>query len=283
MSVDAHVHLWGWRELAVYEWLTPTMEKIRRPFVPDELLPLLRAHGFDGAVLVQTCSSLEETRDLLALAAATDFLAGVVGWVDLTSPELAETVAELETRPDGRYLVGIRHQVHDEADPDWLRREDVRRGLRTLQEAGLAYDVLVRTRELPAALDTARAFPELRLVIDHIAKPPIASGELEPWAERMAPFAELEHVFCKVSGLVTEADWERWTADDLAPYVRSVAAWFGEDRLIFGSDWPVCTLAASYDEVVQACERALGELGASARGKIFGDNAARFYRLPLER
>ncbi len=283
MRIDAHAHLWGRRELAAYEWMTPAMEKIRRPFTPDELLPLLRAHGFDGAVLVQTYSSLEETRDLLALAAATDLFAGVVGWVDLTSPEVADIVAELERRPGGRYLVGIRHQVHDEADPDWLRREDVRRGLRTLQEAGLAYDVLVRTRELPAALDTAQGFPELRLVIDHIAKPPIASGELEPWAERMAPFAELEHVFCKVSGLVTEADWERWTADDLVPYVRFVAEWFGEDRLIFGSDWPVCTLAASYDEVVRACERALGELGASARRKVFGDNAARFYGLPLER
>jgi L-fuconolactonase len=170
--------------------------------------------------------------------------------------------------------------VHDEPDPDWLLRDDVRRGLRALEEVGLVYDLLVRTRELPAALDVATRFPDLPLVIDHIAKPPIASGELEPWAERMAPLAKLEQVRCKVSGLVTEADWGRWTVADLRPYVERVADWFGEDRLIFGSDWPVCTVAASYDEVVAACEDALGELADSARAKIFGDNAVAFYGLP---
>jgi L-fuconolactonase len=280
MRVDAHVHFWGHAELAAYEWMTPELDAIRRPFGPGELRPLLAAHGFEHAVLVQTHSSVDETRGFLALAAETDFVAGVVGWVDLTSPHVADTVAELQARPDGRYLVGLRHQVHDEPDPDWLLRSDVRRGLRALEEAGVAYDVLVRTRELPAALDMARAFPGLRLVIDHVAKPRIASGETEPWAERMAPFAELDHVFCKVSGLVTEADWRHWTPGDLAPYAGRVAAWFGEDRLLYGSDWPVCTLAASYDEVVGACERAIGDLDETARAKLFGENAARFYRLP---
>jgi L-fuconolactonase len=282
MRIDAHVHFWGRPQLAIYDWMTPEMEAIRRPFAPDELRPLLAAHGFDHAILVQTHASVDETRAFLELAAATDFVAGVVGWVDLTSPKIADTLAELRARPDGRYLVGARHQVHDEPDPDWLLRDDVRRGLCALGEAGLAYDVLVRTRELPAALDTARAFPGLRLVIDHIAKPPIASGEIEPWAERMAPFAELEHVFCKVSGLVTEADWQNWATDDLVPYARRVAEWFGESRLLYGSDWPVCTLAASYDEVVHACERSLGELGRSAHAKLFGENVVRFYRLPLQ-
>jgi L-fuconolactonase len=252
VRVDAHVHFWGPRELAGYEWMTPAMEAIRRPFAPEDLRPLLDAHGFDRAVVVQTYSSVDETRGLLELARRTDFLAGVVGWVDLTSPEVAVTVAELRDGP----LVGIRHQVHDEPDPEWLLRDDVRRGLGALEAAGLTYDLLVKTRELPAALDVARRFPGLPMVIDHVAKPPIASGELELWAERMAPFAELEHVRCKVSGLVTEADWERWTVDDLRSYVERVAEWFGEDRLVFGSDWPVCTLAASYDEVVRACEDA---------------------------
>jgi L-fuconolactonase len=275
LRVDSHVHFWGPRELAGYDWMTPEMDAIRRPFAPDDLRPLLHAHGFDRAVVVQTYSSVDETRGFLELAARDDLVAGVVGWVDLTSPDVGETLAEL----GGGALVGIRHQVHDEPDPEWLLRDDVRRGLRALQEAGLTYDVLVKTPELPAALDAARRFPDLPMVIDHIAKPPIASGELEPWAERMAPFAELDHVRCKVSGLVTEADWESWTVDDLRPYVERVADWFGDDRLLFGSDWPVCTLAASYDEVVRACEDALGGLGRSARDRIFGANAASFYRL----
>jgi L-fuconolactonase len=251
------------------------MDVIRRPFAPDELRPLLAGHGFDAAVVVQTYSSVEETRALLELAAHADVVAGVVGWVDLTSPEVATTLAELRDP----HLVGIRHQVHDEADPEWLLRDDVRRGLRAVQRAGLAYDVLVKTPQLPAALDAARRFADLPMVIDHIAKPPIAAGELEPWAERLAPFAELEHVHCKVSGLVTEADWRTWTVDDVRPYVERVAEWFGEERLLFGSDWPVCTLAASYAEVVRACEDALGELGQTARDKIFGGNASAFYGL----
>jgi L-fuconolactonase len=174
-------------------------------------------------------------------------------------------LAELAT---SGLLVGVRHQVHDEPDPDWLVRDDVQRGLRAVEEAGLAYDLLVRPRELPAALRVARAFPGLRLVIDHIGKPPIASGELEPWARSMAPFADCGHVFCKISGLVTEADWQRWTAADLAPYLGRVHEWFGERRLLFGSDWPVCLLAASYEDVVRAYEPA-----------PFAANAKRFYRL----
>ncbi len=262
--------------------MTEEMAAIRRPFGPDELRPLLAAHGIDHAILVQTYSSVEETRDFLALAATTDVIAGVVGWVDLTDPRVSDTLAEMRAGIGGSFLVGVRHQAHDEPDPNWLLRDDVRRGLRAVQDAELAYDLLVRARELPAALDTARAFPELRMIIDHIAKPSIATGELQPWAERMTSFAELEHVSCKISGLVTEADWERWTPEDLVPYARVVAEWFGEDRLLYGSDWPVCTLAASYGEVFEACESALGELAAPARAKIFGRNARAFYLLPIE-
>ena len=276
MRIDAHVHVWGRDELARYTWMTAEMEAIRRPFGLDELEPLLAANDFDHVVLVQTCPSLEETRALLELAAVAPHVAGVVGWVDLTSSDVAETLADLRARTGGRHLVGIRHQVHDEADPEWLLRDDVRRGLRALQDAALAYDVLVRTRELPATLHMARAFPELRLVVDHIAKPPIASGELEPWAGRLAALARLEHVSCKLSGLVTEADWRRWRPEDLAPYADRVVGWFGEDRLLFGSDWPVCTLAASYDEVVAVAERAVGR-----SAKVFGANAASFYALSL--
>jgi L-fucono-1,5-lactonase len=282
LRVDAHVHVWGTAELETYEWLSEEMAAIRRPFSIADLRPLLREHAFDGAVLVQTWSSLDETRRFLELAETRDVVAGVVGWVDLTSPDVADTIADLRSGPGGRYLVAVRHQVHDEPDPDWLRRDDVRRGLRAVQEAGLAYDLLVRTRELPAAIDVARAFPELRLVVDHLAKPPIAAGELEPWATLMTQLAELEHVCCKVSGLVTEADWSAWTVDDLVPYVRRVADCFGEDRLLYGSDWPVSMLAASYDRVLEACEVALGPLDERGRANIFGGKAVACYQLPLE-
>jgi L-fuconolactonase len=249
--IDTHVHFWD----GPLEWMTDELAALRRPFGPDDLRPLLAAHAIERAVVVQASASLAETQRFLALAAADDLVAGVVGWVDLTAGDVADVLAEL--RQSGR-LVGVRHQVHDEPDPEWLLREDVQRGLRAVEEAGLAYDLLVRPRELPAALEVARRFDGLRLVIDHLAKPPVASRELEPWAARMAPFGELDHVCCKVSGLVTEADWERWSPDDFVPYVSRVADWFGEERILFGSDWPVCLLAASYDAVVGVFEHTVG-------------------------
>ncbi len=263
--IDAHVHVWDDRLLEGYGWMTDRMSAIRRPFGLEELRPHLEANAIDSVVLVQTCSSLDETRDLLELAETSDLAAGVVGWADLTDPRVADVIDELRTGPGGDALVGLRHQVHDEPDHEWLLRPDVRLGLRVVEQAGLAYDLLVRPRELPAALDVARAFVGLRFVIDHIGKPPIATDELEPWASRMAPFAELDHVACKVSGLVTEADWERWTASDLEPYLSRVVDWFGPSRIVFGSDWPVCLLAASYDEVVATAEQALGPLAPLER------------------
>jgi len=276
--IDAHQHFWD-TERAEYPWMTKEQSSIRRPFTPEDLRPLLRAIGVDYTVLVQTRSSLPETDEFLEIAANTDFVAGVVGWVDLTAPDARSTIRALQEGSAGTFLVGIRHQVHDEPDPAWLTREDVRRGLEAVAEADLAYDLLVRTRELPSALEVCRRIPAARFVIDHIAKPPIASGEIDAWAEAMAPFSELGNVYCKVSGMVTEANWRGWTVDDLIPYVRRVVGWFGEDRLMFGSDWPVCLLAASYGQVVDAYGQALGELGAEARRKVMGDNAIRFYRL----
>jgi L-fuconolactonase len=255
--------------------MTPEMGAIRRPFGPHDLEPHLEQHRFDCALLVQTYSGVDETRRYLELAASTAFLGGVVGWVDLAATDVSETLAELREGPGGRHLVGIRHQVHDEPDVEWLLRPEVMRGLRALAAAGLAYDVLVRTRELPAAIDVARAVPELRLVVDHIAKPPIATGEREPWAQRLRELARNEHVYCKLSGLVTEADWASWKPDHVRPYASRVIDWFGEDRLIFGSDWPVCTLAASYDQVVALAE----ELVGAENERVFGGNAQRVYGL----
>ena len=279
IRVDAHHHFWPQPTRFAYPWMTDELAALRRPFGPDDLRPLIESREIDWTVLVQTRSSLDETRDFLAIAERTDFVAGVVGWVDLTAPHVDRVLSDLKSTPAGQWLVGIRHQVHDEPDRDWLLRSDVQRGLRAVQQTGLAYDLLLRPRELPAALQVARAFPDLRLVIDHIAKPEIADGTLEPWATDMASFAALPHVYCKLSGMVTEADWQQWKPSDLRPYVERVVGWFGEDRLMFGSDWPVCTLAASYEQVHDALAEVLAGIGLSesAQGKIFGENARRFY------
>jgi L-fuconolactonase len=271
--VDSHQHFWD-PSAATYSWMTDEVDSIRRRFMPDDLQPLLIANGVDLTVVVQARSDLEETRELLRLAAATDFIAGVVGWADLTSPALADELVSLQNAEGGDRLVGIRHQVHDEPDARWLLRDDVLRGLHFVRDAGLVYDLLLRPRELPAALQAVRAVDGLRFVIDHIAKPRIAAGPNDPdWERGLAAFADLDNVGCKVSGLVTEADWESWRIDDLAPYVEKVVSWFGEDRLLLGSDWPVCTLAASYDEVIQVARTLLpGE-------KPFGANAIEVYGL----
>jgi L-fucono-1,5-lactonase len=276
--VDAHQHFWD-PVRAHYPWMTEELAPIRRRFAPEDLRPLLSERGVDFTVLVQTRSSLDETWDFCRTASSTDFVAGVVGWVDLRDSGVSRTLRALRSSPEGAFLIGVRHQVHDEPDPDWLLREDVRRGLRALEEADLAYDFLVRTRELGAALRTARDFPRMRFVIDHIAKPPIRTGAQGDWAAAMAPFSELGNVSCKLSGMVTEADWAGWRSDDLLPYVRRVVGWFGEDRLMFGSDWPVCLLAGSYARVFDALLHALGDVSPRTKEKILGGNALRFYRL----
>jgi L-fuconolactonase len=260
--------------------MTEALAPIRRRFGPEDLEPLLAANGIDRTILVQTRSRIDETREFLATAAQHDFIAGVVGWVDLTG-DVAQQVAWLRAGPGGAKLVGIRHQVHDEGDPQWLGKKDVRRGIAAVGKAGLAYDILVRTRELPAALALVKALPDMRFVIDHIAKPPIASGATSEWAAALKPLAAYPNVFIKLSGMVTEADWKHWTARDLTPYVQRVLEWFGPERCVFGSDWPVCLVAASYAHVIDACGQALGDLPVEDRERIFGGNAVELYRLPV--
>jgi L-fuconolactonase len=277
--VDAHHHFWD-PARAEYPWMTDALAPIRRRFGPEDLRPLLAANGIDQTILVQTRSSADETREFLATAAEHEFIAGVVGWVDLTAPNVAEQLASLRAGPGGTKLVGIRHQVHDEADPEWLGRKDVRRGLAAIGAAKLTYDILVRTRELPAALAMVRSLPDSRFVVDHIAKPPIATGAIDEWAARLEPLAAYRNVYCKLSGMVTEADWKRWTARDIRPYVTRVLEWFGAERCVFGSDWPVCLVAASYAHVVDACGQAIGDLPPADRERIFGGNAVALYGLP---
>jgi L-fuconolactonase len=248
---------------------------IRRPFGPKELAPFLASAGIDRTVLVQTISSVDETREFLKTAASTDFVAGVVGWVDLTDPSAADVLAELRAGPGGSLLVGIRHQVHDEPDPRWLLRDEVRRGIRAVGDAGLVYDLLVRTRELPAAVELVSDFPDIGFVLDHIAKPRIAAGprDLE-WEQAMVPLAANENVNCKLSGMMTEAEWTAWTPQQLQPYVTRVLDWFGPDRCMFGSDWPVSLLASDYARTVTTMKALVGE-----SEYVFGGTATRVYGL----
>jgi L-fuconolactonase len=276
--VDAHHHFWD-PSRADYPFLTEDLAPIRRAFGPSDLAPLLAASGIDATILVQTRSSLEETEELLATAAATPFIRGVVGWVDLRDPAVGVTIARLRAGPGGGHLVGIRHQVHDEEDPDWLVGDDVRRGIREVGRAGLAYDLLVRSREMPAARKVVAALPEVRFVVDHLAKPPIRDGAFEPWADLVAGLGGLLNTWWKLSGLVTEADWNDWRPAELRPYVDHVLAVVGPERLMFGSDWPVCLVAASYDEVVAAARETLVGLSEVERAAVFGANAAAVYGL----
>jgi L-fucono-1,5-lactonase len=277
--VDAHQHFWD-PTRATYPWMVgEALDPVRRPFTPDDLAPELAAQGISGTVLVQTISSEDETREFLALAEGTDFIWGVVGWVDLTSARVAEDLDALIAGPGGKRLVGIRHQVHDESDPEWLCRADVRRGLAAVKERGLTYDLLVRARELPAAIETVQALPDLQFVLDHIAKPRIAAGMDVEWQERMPALAALPNVGAKLSGMVTEANWASWTPADLRPFVASVVEWFGAERLMFGSDWPVCLLATSYEGVVRGLKEALGPISSAETARIFGLTAVSLYRL----
>lgn len=279
--VDSHHHFWTPGRYDYYWMNGPELDPIRRPFGPADLQPLLTSSGVDFTVLVQTVSSVEETREFLAIARDTPFVAGVVGWVDLTDPHVGQTLDDLKAGPGGRYLVGIRHQVHDEPDDIWLLRPDVQRGLQAVGHAGLGYDLLLRPRELPAALEVVKAHPHARFVIDHLAKPDIATGEIAEWTRLISPFGEQTHVSCKLSGMVTEANWTSWTPADLRPYVATVLDVFGVERVMFGSDWPVSLLAADYARVKSALEQALPQLSSADAAAIFGGNAIRFYRLDV--
>ncbi|SOE54235.1 L-fuconolactonase [Streptomyces sp. OV198] len=279
MRVDAHHHVW---DLSVrdQDWITgPELQPLRRDFGVADLAPQARAAGVDRTVLVQTITVPEETPEFLALAARSELIAGVVGWTDLTRPDVADELARLRELPGGRHLKGIRHQVQGETDPEWLLRPDVRDGLAAVAEAGLVYDLVVLPHQLPACIRAAADHPGLTFVLDHLGKPPIATGVLQPWATAVRALAELPNTVCKLSGMVTEADHAKWTVDGLRPYADTVLDAFGPGRLMFGSDWPVCTLAASYGQVVDAAEELTGGLGAEERAEVFGGTATRVYRV----
>jgi L-fuconolactonase len=277
-KVDAHHHVW---DLTVREqtWMIgPELDPIRRNYSIEDLAPLAAAADVASTVVVQTVSLLDETVELLEVAAGNDLVAGVVGWVDLTAPDIADTLAALRERADGAYLKGIRHQVHDEPDLDWLLREDVQRGLTAVAEAGLVYDLLTKTPHLPAAIHTVRAFPQLTFVVDHISKP-VIGDPLGPWATQLRELAALPNVTCKLSGMVTEAPWSTWKPADLQPYADTVLEAFGPSRVMFGSDWPVCLLAATYPQVLELAETLTTQLTPTEQTAIFTTTATNTYNL----
>ncbi|MFJ2786051.1 amidohydrolase family protein [Streptomyces sp. NPDC093249] len=277
--VDAHHHLW---DLAVrdQEWITgPALAPLRRTFTERDLRAEAEAAGVTATVLVQTVTVAEETPEMLRVARDSDLVAGVVGWTDLTAPGVADVLAALREGPGGRRLVGVRHQVQSEPDPEWLLRPDVLRGLRAVAGAGLAYDLVILPHQLPAAAGAAAELPELTFVLDHGAKPPVAGGETAPWAAGLREFAARPNTVCKLSGLVTEADWHTWSLRDLRPYADVLLDAFGPARLMFGSDWPVCTLAASYGRTLAVAERLTDALSRTERAAVFGGTATRAYRL----
>jgi L-fuconolactonase len=280
-TVDAHHHLWDLK-IRAQEWLrAPELKPIWRDFPFDELEPEARAAGVDRTILVQVAASADETREFLAYAACNPLIGGVVGWMDLTAEDPAAGLDALRAGPGGHTLRGIRHLVQDEPDPAWLTRTDVQRALRAIADAGLPYDLLVKPSQAVAALEVVRAIPELTFVLDHLGKPPIAAAASpDPhWATWLRHLAAESNVVCKLSGLVTEADWNTWTIGDLKPYADTALEAFGPDRLMFGSDWPVCLLAGTYSEVFDAARTLTEDLTDDDRAAVFGGTAARVYDL----
>ena len=275
--IDAHQHFWNPKR-GDYGWLTPERGPLFRPFGPDELRPLLEEAGVQGTVLVQAAPTVAETEYMLGLADATDFVLGVVGWFDFENPEALAEVDRLARHPK---LKGFRPMIQDIADPLWMLSARLDWAYKAIIAHDLAFDALVRPQHLDALLNLLTRYPELRAVVDHGAKPAIRDRAFEDWAAAMARIAAETDAFCKLSGLVTEAEHQTWEVDDLRPYVDHLLEHFGPERLIFGSDWPVCIVAATYQRWVDTAEELTQSCSPGERMAIFGGNAAAFYRLAV--
>lgn len=277
MRIDAHQHFWIYSS-SEYGWIGESMATLRRNFLPGDLQPELNRAGFDGCVAVQARQTNEETHWLLQLASESPFIFGVVGWVDLRSPRRE---SELRALANQRKLVGVRHIVQDERDDRFLLQPDFLRGIALLREYDLAYDLLIYEKHLRVAAEFVRQFPRQRFVLDHLAKPRIKEKAIHPWAEGIRELAAFPNVYCKLSGLVTEADWQNWRPEELTPYLDVAMECFGPDRLMIGSDWPVCTVAASYSRAIGGVRQYLNRFPEDVREKVLGESAQRFYKLSL--
>ena len=277
MHIDAHQHFWTY-SAQEYEWIDDSMAIIRGDFLPEDLEPELRRNDFQGTVAVQARQMLEETRWLLELAERSSRILGVVGWVDLCSPECRSQLKRFSANPK---LVGIRHIVQGEPDDRFLLREDFLRGISLLEEFDLAYDILIYTKHLPVTAEFVERFPRMRFVLDHLAKPPIKSHQIESWAAGIRRLAAFPNVSCKLSGLVTEADWKRWKPGDITPYLDVAFETFGSSRLMIGSDWPVCLVASAYGRTLDLVKSYIQHYPAETREAVLGGNAQRFWRLKV--
>jgi L-fuconolactonase len=275
MPLDSHQHFWRY-SATQYPWI-PAGSALQRDWLPGDLTELHRPLGLDGSIVVQARQSLADSHWLLGLADADPRIKGVVGWVDLQADRVEDSLAELAAHPK---FVGVRHVVQDEPDDRFLLRPAFLRGVAQLKPFGLRYDILIFPKQLPAALEFVRQFPDQPFVLDHIAKPFIRDGTLSPWREQIRELAQFPNVLCKVSGMVTEAKHVGWQAADFRPYLDVVFTTFGEDRLMFGSDWPVCLLAASYEQVFRLAEDYVvnvAKYSPAAQSNFFGGNCAKFY------
>jgi L-fuconolactonase len=275
MHIDAHQHFWIY-DSREYEWIDDSMAALRRDFLPHDLKPELDQAGFQGSVAVQARQTTEETRWLLQLAASSPFILGVVGWVDLQSPDVRSQLREFSQNPK---LVGVRHVVQGEPDERFMLRPEFLRGIAALEEFDLAYDILIYTRHLTVAAEFVRQFPRQRFVLDHLAKPPIKDGSLQPWARGVEELAAFPNVMCKLSGMVTEADRQHWRPEHMAPYLDVAFKCFGPERLMIGSDWPVCSVAAPYSRAMSVVKDYLARCSAADQEAVLGGNAQRFWKL----
>ena len=275
MRIDAHHHFWKY-DPAEYGWICEDMRAIRRDFLPEDLRAEIRAAGVDGVVSVQARQTLEETAWLLELAEANDFIRGVVGWLPLAA---AGITAELERFAASPKLRGVRHVLQGEADERYMLRQDFNAGVRALRSFGLVYDLLIFERQLPQTIEFVDRHPAQVFVLDHVAKPRIKDGVIEPWNRLLRELAKRESVFCKLSGMVTEADWSNWNEECLRPYADAVLESFGADRVMFGSDWPVCLAAGSYGRWAATARHLVAKLSSAEQAAIFGGTATRAYIL----
>lgn len=275
-TLDSHQHFWRYNPVD-YAWIDENMQQIRRDFMPDDLAPVLKANGIDGCIAVQADQSEKETSFLLDLADKHAFVKGVVGWVDLRADDVADRLQHFAAH---QKFCGVRHIVQGEKDVNFVLRDNFRRGLSRLAQFNLTYDLLVYPHQLGAALSLVREMPAQPFVIDHIAKPYIKDQFIDGWQVLMRALAQCPNVYCKVSGMITEADWAHWQYEDFVPYLDTVFEAFGTERTMFGSDWPVCLVAGSYNRMIELVKTYTHQFSAAAQNDFFGGNAAAFYRIP---
>ncbi len=278
MRIDAHQHFWRYNPQE-FDWIDDSMAGLRRDFLPDDLKAELERAGFDGAIAVQARQTLEETRFLLDLAASSPFVFGVIGWVDLRSPDARARLKEFAQSPK---FLGVRHVAQSEPDDRFLLQPDFLRGIGALEEFGLTYDILIFPKHLRAAAELVQRFPRQRFLLDHLAKPLIKSSSLQPWESGLRELARFPNVLCKLSGLVTEADWTEWKPEHITPYLDVAFDSFGPNRLMIGSDWPVCTIAGSYSTTMNVVLDYLSNYSLQVQDAVMGGNAERFWKLNVQ-